>query len=169
KKHIKYTKKKIFYYDIFKKKNIIPYIIETSLGVDRIFYSILCKSFKIENKRIYLKLPFFISPIKIAILPLIKNDFNIIKISKIIYNKLKYKFNIIYDDNKSIGKRYHIQDSLGTPFCVTIDNQTIFNNTVTIRFRDTMKQIRYKINNLYNFFYNYFDISNFFKKYIRYV
>ncbi|MDH3005080.1 MAG: glycine--tRNA ligase [Candidatus Shikimatogenerans sp. JK-2022] len=164
KNHQKYSKKKFTYYDFKRKKKFLPYVIETSLGVDRVFYSILCKSITIEKKRIYLKLPNFISPIKIAILPLIKKNINIIKISKEIFNILKYKFNIIYDDKYSIGKRYRIQDAIGTPFCVTIDKISILNKTVTIRYRDNMKQIRYKINLLYKFFKKEFDISSFFKK-----
>ncbi|WGH26058.1 MAG: glycine--tRNA ligase [Candidatus Shikimatogenerans bostrichidophilus] len=163
KNHIKFSKKNLYFFNNKKKKKFIPYVIETSLGLDRMFYSIFCSSLKINKKRIYLKLPFFISPIKIAILPIVKKK-KIIKLSKKIFNNLKYEFNIIYDENKSIGKRYKIQDSLGTPFCITIDNNSIINKTVTIRFRDTMKQIKYDINKLKIFFKKKFDISFFFKK-----
>ncbi|WGH24781.1 MAG: glycine--tRNA ligase [Candidatus Shikimatogenerans bostrichidophilus] len=164
KSHIKYSKKKIMIYNSKIKKKYIPYIIETSLGLDRVFYSLLCKSLINENNRIFLKLPYFISPIKVAILPLIKKDKKIIKISKYIYNNLKYKFNVIYDDKSSIGKRYHYQDSIGTPFCITIDKYSLINKTVTIRYRDNMKQIRYEIDLLYFFFKKEFDISYFFKR-----
>ncbi|WGH24597.1 MAG: glycine--tRNA ligase [Candidatus Shikimatogenerans bostrichidophilus] len=167
KSHIKYSKKKIMFYNSKTKKKYIPYIIETSLGLDRVFYALLCKSLINENNRIFLKLPYFISPIKIAILPLISKDKKIIKISKYIYNNLKYKFNIIYDDKNSIGKRYHYQDSIGTPFCITIDKYSLVNKTVTIRYRDSMKQIRYEIDLLYFFFKKEFDISYFFKREIK--
>ncbi|WOX79109.1 glycine--tRNA ligase [Candidatus Shikimatogenerans bostrichidophilus] len=167
KNHNNLSKKKLYFYDNKAKKNYIPYVIETSLGLDRLFYSILTNSLKIENinnkKRIYLKLPKFISPIKIAIFPIIKNN-KIIKISKNIFNSLKYKFTTIYDENKSIGKRYKIQDSFGTPYCITIDFLTLNNKTVSIRFRDNMKQIRCKIKNLIKYFKKKFDISLFFKK-----
>ncbi|WGH27086.1 MAG: glycine--tRNA ligase [Candidatus Shikimatogenerans bostrichidophilus] len=167
KNHIKLSKKNLYFFDYKKKKKYIPYIIETSLGLDRIFYSIFCSSLKIEkinkNKRIYLKLPFFISPFKIAILPLINNE-KIIKISEKIFNNLKYTYNTIYDNKNSIGKRYKIQDSIGTPFCVTIDNNSIINKIVTIRFRDTMKQKKYKIKYLNKFFKKKFNMTLFYKK-----
>ncbi|BDT61551.1 MAG: hypothetical protein RDO_0790 [Flavobacteriales endosymbiont of Rhyzopertha dominica] len=166
KNHIKYSKKNLYLFNNKTNKKYIPYIIETSLGLDRLFFSILISSLKIQNinnkKRIYLKLPYFISPIKIAILPIIKKK-KIIKISKKIYNNLKYKFTTIYNDNNSIGKRYKIQDSIGTPFCITIDKNSIINNTVTIRFRDNMKQVIYNINNLNKFFKKKFNITSFFK------
>ncbi|MDH3004371.1 MAG: glycine--tRNA ligase [Candidatus Shikimatogenerans sp. JK-2022] len=167
KNHIKYSKKNITFFDIKKKKRIIPYVIETSLGLDRIFYAIFCKSLKNKNNRIFLKLPFFISPIKIAILPLIKKNKDIIKISKKIFNNLKFKFNIIYDENKSIGKRYKLQDSIGTPYCITIDKISTINNTITIRNRNNMKQIRYNIDNIYKFFKKKFNINKFYKKNIN--
>ncbi|WOX79238.1 glycine--tRNA ligase [Candidatus Shikimatogenerans bostrichidophilus] len=166
KNHKKLSKKNLYFYDNKEKKSYIPYVIETSLGLDRLFYSIFTSSFKIEKinnkKRIYLKLPIFISPIKIAIFPIIKKN-KIINVSKKIFNFLKYKFTTIYDENKSIGKRYKIQDSLGTPYCITIDFITLKNNTVTIRLRDNMKQIRCKINKLIKYFNKKFDISLFFK------
>ncbi|WGH25631.1 MAG: glycine--tRNA ligase [Candidatus Shikimatogenerans bostrichidophilus] len=171
--HQKMSKKKMTYYDIKKKKKYIPYVIETSLGLDRTFYSILSNSIIIEKKnnikRIYLNLPFFLSPNKIAILPLIKNNINIIKFSKKIFNYLKYKYDTIYDDKKSIGKRYRIQDAIGTPYCITIDKISLFDKTVTIRNRNTMKQIRLKINMLNKYFkkkINY-KIINFYKKNIK--
>ncbi|WGH25332.1 MAG: glycine--tRNA ligase [Candidatus Shikimatogenerans bostrichidophilus] len=167
KNHQKYSKKKLTIYDLKNKKEYYPYVIETSLGLDRVFYSILCKSIIIEKKRIFFKLPKFIAPIKIAILPLIKINNQIVNISKKIFDDLKYQFNIVYDDKHSIGKRYRIQDAIGTPFCVTIDKTSILNETVTIRNRDDMKQIRCKIDSLYNFFKKEFDISFFFKKYIK--
>ncbi|WGH25149.1 MAG: glycine--tRNA ligase [Candidatus Shikimatogenerans bostrichidophilus] len=167
KNHQNNTNKKLTIYDFKNKKEYFPYVIETSLGLDRVFYSILCKSIVIEKKRIFLKLPKFIAPIKVAIFPLIKTNNRIVNISKKIFNNLKYKFNIVYDDKYSIGKRYRIQDAIGTPFCVTIDKTSILNETVTIRNRDDMKQIRCKIDLLYNFFKKEFDISFFFKKYIK--
>ncbi|WGH28084.1 MAG: glycine--tRNA ligase [Candidatus Shikimatogenerans bostrichidophilus] len=167
KNHINLSKKNLYFYDIKNKKNYIPYIIETSLGLDRIFYSIFISSLKIKrinNKnRIYLKLPYFISPYKIAILPLIKNK-KIIKIAKNIYNKLKYIYNTIYDEKNSIGKRYKIQDSMGTPYCITIDNNSIKKKIVTIRNRDNMKQINYNIKYLNKFFKKKLNIISFFKK-----
>ncbi|WGH27601.1 MAG: glycine--tRNA ligase [Candidatus Shikimatogenerans bostrichidophilus] len=168
KKHSIFSKKNFYFYDNKKKKKYIPYVIETSLGLDRIFYSIFCSSFKNEiinnKKRTYLKLPFFISPFKIAILPIVKNNNKIINISKKIFNYLKFKYSVIYDENYSIGKRYKKQDSIGTPFCITIDKKTIIDNTVTIRFRDKMNQKRYNIKKLKKFFKKKLDITFFFKK-----
>ncbi|WGH26590.1 MAG: glycine--tRNA ligase [Candidatus Shikimatogenerans bostrichidophilus] len=168
KNHFLLSKKNFYFYDIKNKKKYIPYVIETSLGLDRVFYSIFCSSFKNEiinnKKRTYLKLPFFISPIKIAILPIIKNNNKIVNISKKIFNYFRFKYSVIYDDKYSIGKRYKKQDSIGTPFCITIDKNTIINNTVTIRFRDKMNQKIYNIKKLKKFFKKKFDITFFFKK-----
>jgi|TARA_B110000908_G_C10134519_1_gene393791 glycyl-tRNA synthetase len=116
---------------------------------------ILCNAFIKENSdkknsRIYLKLNFSLSPIKFAILPLIKNK-DIIKISKSIFNNLKSKFKITYEENKSIGRRYKKQDLIGTPYCITVDYQTIIDNTITLRDRDTTNQIRININNFNSF------------------
>ncbi|MDH3004812.1 MAG: glycine--tRNA ligase, partial [Candidatus Shikimatogenerans sp. JK-2022] len=170
KNHQLKSKKKLFFFNKKKNKKYIPYVIETSLGLDRVFFSILSKSFKIQKlknniKRIYLKLPKFIAPIKIAVFPLIKNNINIIQIAKKIYINLKFIFfDVIFDDKGSIGKRYRIQDSIGTPYCVTIDKISIKKKTVTIRNRDNMLQKRYKIKFLYKYFKNKFNVIKILKK-----
>jgi len=155
KNHQIFSKKKLEYFDYKISKSYIPYVVETSLGCDRLFLMILCNAFIKENSdkknsRIYLKLNFSLSPIKFAILPLIKNK-DIIKISKSIFNNLKSKFKITYEENKSIGRRYKKQDLIGTPYCITVDYQTIIDNTITLRDRDTTNQIRININNFNSF------------------
>ncbi|XMD99653.1 MAG: glycine--tRNA ligase [Candidatus Karelsulcia muelleri] len=146
KNHEIFSKKKIRYFDIKKNRSYRPYIIETSLGLDRMFLAIFSSSLKEEilknnTKRIILKLPYILAPIKAAILPLVK-DKQLIVIGKKIFKRLKLDYSLIYDEKDSIGKRYRRQDSIGTPLCITIDYDSIKDNCVTIRFRDSMIQKR---------------------------
>ena len=128
------------------------------MGLDRIFLAILCESFKEDliegEKRIYLQIPAILSPYKVAILPLLKKD-NLPQKAKEIYNTLSKKFNCYYEEKDSIGKRYRRQDAIGTPYCITIDHETLENNTVTFRFRDSMKQERVNIEKLKEIIQNY--------------
>ena len=152
--HAKETNKKIQYFDPKINQNYTPYVVETSLGLDRMFLAVLCESYKDEGegqeKRIYLKIPPILSPFKVAILPLVKKD-NLPKKAKEIYNLLKLNFSCYYEEKDSIGKRYRRQDAIGTPFCITIDHDTLDNNTVTFRDRDTMSQERLKIGTLIDY------------------
>jgi len=149
--HSNVTGKKIQYFDPKINKNYTPYVVETSIGLDRMFLAILCESFQEDltkgEKRIYLKIPPILSPYKVAILPLLKKD-NLPEKAKEIYNTLNRNFNCFYEEKDSIGKRYRRQDAIGTPYCVTIDHETLETNTVTFRYRDSMKQERVHIKRL---------------------
>jgi glycyl-tRNA synthetase len=164
KNHEKFSGRKLRYLDTTD----IPYVIETSIGLDRMLLSVFSSSLKKEKinngkTRILLKLPPYLSPIKGAILPLINND-GIPEIAKKIYNVLKVDYDLIYSDKESIGKRYRIQDAIGTPFCFTIDHNTLITETVTVRYRDTMKQKRIKINDILYILKVNTDIKNILKK-----
>ena len=155
--HSKETNKKIQYFDPKINQNYTPYVVETSIGLDRMFLAVLCESYKDEgeekDKRVYLKIPPILSPFKVAILPLVKKD-NLPEKAKQIYNLLKIHFSCYYEEKDSIGKRYRRQDAIGTPFCITIDHETLNNNTVTFRDRDTMIQERLEVSDLKNILIN---------------
>jgi glycyl-tRNA synthetase len=154
KNHSNESNKKIQYFDSKLNKNYTPYVVETSIGLDRMFLAILCESYceEIENneKRVLLKLPPILAPYKVAILPLVKKD-NLPKIAKQIFNKLNKEFNCYYEEKDSIGKRYRRQDAIGTPFCITVDHNTLEDDSVTFRNRDDMSQERVKIEFLNEF------------------
>jgi glycyl-tRNA synthetase len=149
--HQEYSKKKQQYFDPEINQNYIPYVIETSIGADRLFLMVFCDAFyeeEVEGKtRTFLKFHPAIAPVKAAILPLTKKD-GLPEKGKEIYESLKLDFNIIYEDAASIGKRYTRQDLIGTPFCIAVDHQTLEDNTVTIRHRDTTQQDRVLIQDL---------------------
>lgn len=153
KNHEKYSNKKFRFFDIKHNRHYIPYVIETSLGLDRLFLSILCSSLKEEllpntnNYRLILKIHPALSPIKAAILPLVKKH-HISELSLKIFNELKIYHQLYYDDNGSIGKRYRRQDAIGTPICVTVDYKSLTDDKVTIRLRDSMLQKRVSIKTL---------------------
>ncbi|WP_114747737.1 glycine--tRNA ligase [Pleomorphovibrio marinus] len=150
--HQKYSKKKQQYFDPEVNQNYVPYVIETSIGADRLFLMMLCNAYTEEElggkKRVYLKFPPALAPVKAAILPLVKKDGLPDKAREIVAN-LKYDFNIIYEEAASIGKRYTRQDLIGTPYCIAVDHQTIEDDTVTIRHRDTTEQERVPITELH--------------------
>lgn len=152
KSHQEFSKKKQQYFDPEVNENYIPYVIETSIGVDRLFLMAFCNAYVEEEvqgkQRIYLKFHPAIAPVKAAILPLTKKDGLPVK-AREIFEKLKYDFNIIYEEAASIGKRYTRQDLIGTPFCIAVDHQTLEDNTVTIRHRDTTEQERVHIEHLH--------------------
>ncbi|MFB6340515.1 glycine--tRNA ligase [Saccharicrinis sp. FJH62] len=151
--HEKYSGKKIQYFDPELNTSYVPYVIETSIGVDRMFLSILAGSYHEEevkgDTRVVLKLPPVLAPFKLAVLPLVKKD-GLPEKAREIIDELKFDFNCQYDEKDSIGKRYRRQDAIGTPFCITLDHQTLEDNTVTIRHRDTMEQERVNISDLQN-------------------
>jgi glycyl-tRNA synthetase len=150
--HAKYSGKKIEYFDPEDNTSYTPYVIETSIGVDRMFLSIMCHSYceeKLENgeTRVVLKLPAALAPVKLAVMPLVKKD-GLPEKAREIINSLRFHFNCQYDEKDSIGKRYRRQDAIGTPYCVTVDHDTLNDGCVTLRFRDTMEQERVKIEEL---------------------
>ena len=154
KKHMEFSKEDMNYLDVETNEKYVPYCIEPSLGADRVALAFLCNAYEEEeiaegDTRIVLHLHPVLAPYKVAILPLSKklsdkaND---------VYDMLSKKFVCDYDETGSIGKRYRREDEIGTPYCVTIDFDTLENNTVTIRDRDTMEQIRLPIDELNKWF-----------------
>jgi len=144
--HEKFSGKNIKYFDPELNESYVPFVIETSIGVDRTFLSIMAGSYKEEvldggEIRVVLQLPPSLAPIKLAVLPLIKKD-GLPEMARSIIDELKFDFKCQYDEKDSIGKRYRRQDAIGTPFCVTVDHQSLLDQTVTIRHRDSMKQER---------------------------
>jgi glycyl-tRNA synthetase len=147
--HEKFSGKKLQYFDPEENKSYVPYVVETSIGLDRMFLAVFSHSLQeeeLENgtTRTVLKLPVVLAPTKAAVLPLVKKD-GLPEIAQNIINDLKWDFNVIYDEKDAVGRRYRRQDAAGTPFCITVDHQTIEDNTVTIRYRDSMEQKRVKI------------------------
>ncbi len=130
----------------------LPWDIETSAGVDRTFLFLLIDGYTEENKRVYLKLNPKIAPYKVAVFPLLANKPRLVELARKIYNDLKNDFMVAWDDRGNIGKRYYAQDEIGTPWCVTVDFESLEKNDVTVRDRDTMKQERIKIEELKNYF-----------------
>jgi glycyl-tRNA synthetase len=154
KQHEEFSGKKLKYFDPEINENYVPYVVETSVGLDRMFLAILSASHKNEtledgSQRVVLNLPPALAPYKVAIMPLTKKD-GFPEKAKEILNSLKFDFLCQYDEKDAIGKRYRRQDAIGTPYSVTVDHQTLEDNTVTIRDRDTMLQERVSINNLFD-------------------
>jgi glycyl-tRNA synthetase len=148
--HQKYSGKKITYFDPDLNESYTPYVVETSIGLDRMFLQVISASYAEEevtgadgkkDTRVVLRLPTALAPVKLAVMPLIKKD-GLPEKAREIIDSLKFDFTCQYDEKDSIGKRYRRQDAIGTPYCVTVDHQTIEDNSVTIRYRDTMKQER---------------------------
>ena len=144
--HQKFSGRKIQYFDPETGESYTPYVVETSIGLDRMFLAVLSAAYceeKLENgeERVVLRIPPVLAPVKLAVLPLVKKD-GLPEIARDIIDDLKFDFNCQYDEKDSIGKRYRRQDAIGTPFCITVDHQTKEDNCVTIRDRDTMSQER---------------------------
>jgi glycyl-tRNA synthetase len=166
--HEKFSGKNIKYFDPELNQSYTPYVIETSIGVDRTFLSIMAAAYTEEvleggDSRVVLKLPPVLAPIKAAILPLVKKD-GLPEKAREIMNELKFDFKCAYDEKDSIGKRYRRQDAIGTPFCITVDHQSMEDNTVTIRYRDTMLQERVKVDELHKIIGDLVNMKNLFKK-----
>ncbi|HNY52219.1 MAG TPA: glycine--tRNA ligase [Bacteroidales bacterium] len=151
--HQKFSGKKIQYFDPERGESYVPYVVETSIGVDRMFLQVLSASYAEEvlakedgssDTRVVLRLPACLAPVKLAVMPLVKKD-GLPEIAEKIVQDLRFEFNCQYDDKDSIGRRYRRQDAIGTPYCITIDHQTIDDGSVTIRYRDSMGQERVKI------------------------
>ncbi|MFZ6037056.1 MAG: glycine--tRNA ligase [Bacteroidota bacterium] len=152
--HEKYSGKKMQYFDPELNKSYTPYVIETSIGVDRMFLSVISAAYREETledgeTRVVLKIPAVLAPVKLAVLPLVKKD-GLSEKAREIMNQLKFSFACQYDEKDSIGRRYRRQDAIGTPFCVTVDHQTLEDSTVTIRERDSMQQKRVHIDEVEN-------------------
>ena len=149
----KFSGRKIQYFDPELNQSYTPFVIETSIGLDRMFLQVVSAAFDEEeiskengesDIRSVLRLPAFLAPVKMAVFPLVKKD-GLPEIAKAIIDELKYDFYCQYDEKDSIGKRYRRHDAIGTPYCVTVDHQTLEDNTVTVRERDSMEQERVNI------------------------
>ncbi len=152
KAHENLSGKKLQFYDPEEKKSYVPYVIETSIGLDRMFLAVFSSALQDEdlgdgNSRTVLKLPAVLAPVKAAILPLLKRD-GLPEIAHEILSDLKWDFNVAYDEKDAVGRRYRRQDAAGTPFCITVDHDTKEDGTVTIRHRDSMAQERVHIKDL---------------------
>ena len=149
KAHEEFSGKKLQFFDHELNKSYTPYVVETSIGLDRMFLAVFSKSLQEEtledgSTRTVLRLPSILAPVKAAVLPLIKRD-GLPEIAAQIIEDLKWEYNVIYDEKDAVGRRYRRQDANGTPFCITVDHQTKEDQTVTIRYRDSMEQERIPI------------------------
>ena len=153
KRHQQHSGRKVQYFDPEINESYVPYVVETSIGLDRMFLTILSHSYQEEEvngeNRLVLSIPPMLSPVKAAILPLTKKD-NLPEKAKEILKSLQYDFNCQYEEKDSIGKRYRRQDAIGTPYCITVDHQSLEDQTVTLRDRDTMQQERIAIELLHS-------------------
>ena len=156
--HQQLSGKKLQYFDTDLNKSYIPYVIETSIGVDRMVLCILSQAYTEEkitkedgtsDERVVLRIPPALAPVKLAIFPLIKKD-GLPEKARAIYEQCKFDFNCQYEEKDTIGRRYRRQDAIGTPFCITVDHQSLQDDTVTLRYRDTMLQERVAINQLHD-------------------
>ena len=154
--HSKHSNEKLDYLDPINNKRYVPHVLEPTFGLDRSILVSLCAAYteeKVEKEeRVVMKFPKNLAPIKIAIFPLLKNKPDLVKKAKEIFDDLKNSFVCEFDDNGNIGKRYRRQDEIGTPYCVTVDFDSLEKEDVTVRDRDTMKQERIKINELGEYF-----------------
>lgn len=168
KAHEKYSGKKLQYFDNETNSNYVPYVVETSVGLDRMFLAVFATSLKEEtledgSTRTVLALPSVLAPTKAAVLPLVKKD-GLPEVAQSIIEDLKWDFNVAYDEKDAVGRRYRRQDALGTPFCITVDHQTLEDKTVTIRHRDSMKQDRVAIAELRNIINEEVSVRNWLMK-----
>lgn len=151
-RHEEFSGRKVQYFDPETNESFTPYVVETSLGLDRLFLAVLATSLDEEtledgSVRTVLRLPYEVAPTQVAILPLLKKD-GLPECAQDVYQTLRWDFQTTLDEKDAIGKRYRRQDAVGTPFCVTIDHQTLVDQTVTLRDRDSMKQVRCAIGEL---------------------
>jgi glycyl-tRNA synthetase len=170
--HQQFSGKKIQYFDNETNESYVPYVVETSVGLDRTFLAILSNSFQEEtitkedgttDSRVVLRIPPQLAPVKVAVLPLIKKD-GLPEMAREIMKELQIDFNCQYEEKDTIGRRYRRQDAIGTPFCITIDHQSLQDKTVTIRYRDTMAQERVDIASLPEIIDNLVSLKKLLKK-----
>ena len=150
--HEEHSGKKLRFYDPEKEESYVPYVVETSIGLDRMFLAVLSNALRVEtledgSERTVMRIPAALAPVKLAVLPLIKKD-GLPEKAREIMNLLKLDHNVQYDEKDAIGRRYRRQDAIGTPLCITIDHDTLEDNAVTLRDRDTMEQVRVPISEL---------------------
>ena len=166
--HEKFTGKKLQYFDPERNENYVPYVVETSVGLDRMFLAVFSNALTEEiledgSSRTVLKLPPALAPTKVAVLPLVKKD-GLPELSRTIVDDLKWSFTTAYDEKDAVGRRYRRQDALGTPYCITVDHQSLEDQTVTLRERDSMKQERISITDLKNGITDQVTLENLMRK-----
>ena len=173
KAHQDLSGKKLQVQDVESKESYVPFVVETSIGCDRMFLAILSQAYQIDEapdakgvmkERVVLKLPPALAPVKCAVLPVVRVNEALTQKARAIFNEIKYSFNCQYDEKDAIGRRYRRQDQLGTPYCITIDEQTIEDNTVTIRERDSMQQERIDVTMVEKIVSERVDIRNLLKQ-----
>jgi len=152
KAHEEHSGKKLQFYDPELERSYVPYVIETSIGLDRMFLAVISAALKEEqidekNTRTVMKIPAFLAPVKVAVLPLLKRD-GLPEVAQQIIDELQWETQVTYDDKDAVGRRYRRQDAAGTPYCVTVDHQSLEDRTVTLRDRDSMQQSRVAIDEL---------------------
>ncbi len=166
KQHEEFSGKKLRYFDAELNESYVPYVVETSIGLDRLFLMTLSEAYTEENvkgdTRTVLKLHPAIAPVKCAILPLVKKD-GLPELAERMYQDLRFDFNVFIEDKDSIGKRYRRMDAIGTPFCVTADHDSLTNGDVTLRHRDSMEQERISIEKLSEIIRNQTSMKNLLK------
>ncbi|MEK6927168.1 MAG: glycine--tRNA ligase [Nanoarchaeota archaeon] len=144
--HAKFSGQKMEVYDDKTGKNVIPRVIEPTFGMDRILLALICKAYNYDRKRdnVILKLPAYLAPVKAAVFPIVK-EIEVVSLAEKVYRELKEDWNVKYDESGSIGKRYSRMDEIGCPLCITVDDESLKDKSVTVRDRDTTKQVRVKI------------------------
>ncbi|WP_294599429.1 glycine--tRNA ligase [uncultured Rikenella sp.] len=169
--HAKFSGKKIQYFDTESGESYTPYVVETSIGVDRMFLQVFSAAYTEEqldggDSRIVMRFPAALAPVKVAVLPLVKKD-GLPEIARGIVNDLKFDHYVQYDEKDSIGKRYRRQDAIGTPLCVTVDHQSAEDGTVTVRHRDSMQQERVAIKDLPGIVHDMVSLKGLFAKLVK--
>lgn len=164
KAHEEHSGKKLQFFDHELKESYVPYVVETSIGLDRMFLAVFSKALEEEqlengSTRTVLKIPSVIAPVKAAVFPLVKKD-GLPEIAQKIVDDLKWDFNVDYDEKDAVGRRYRRQDAAGTPFCITVDHDTKDDNSVTVRDRDSMEQVRIPIEKLNQFLHEKVDFKH---------
>jgi len=164
KAHEEHSGKKLQFFDPELNENYVPYVVETSIGLDRMFLAVFSKALEEEqlengSTRTVLRIPSVIAPVKAAVFPLVKKD-GLPEIAQKIVDDLKWDFNVDYDEKDAVGRRYRRQDAAGTPFCITVDHDTKDDNSVTIRDRDSMEQVRIPIEKVNQFLHGKVDFKH---------
>jgi glycyl-tRNA synthetase len=150
--HGSHSGKSMVYIDPSTNERYVPHVIEPSIGVDRLFLALLVSAYREEvvegEKRVVLGFHPAIAPVKVSVLPLVSNKAEIVSKAKEVFNKLQCRYNVEFDTSGAIGRRYRRADEAGTPFCVTVDFDSLQDNTVTLRMRDSMQQVRMSIDEM---------------------
>ena len=167
-KHEEFSGKKLQYFDPEENKSYTPYVLETSIGLDRMFLAVFSNALQEEtlengSTRVVLRIPSVLAPTKVAVLPLVKKD-GLPEVARKIVDDLKWDMSVDYDEKDAVGRRYRRQDAAGTPFCITVDHETLDDDTVTLRHRDTMEQKRVKISELRGLITEEISMSSWLKK-----